>query len=156
MTECTVKIEYLDNYQEGWGLLKYAKKGDSGFDLRAAINKEVNIDHPCMPIIIPAGIRVQIPAGYEIQIRTRSGLAAKHGLVVTNACGTIDSSYEGEIGIICHIVAPAIGLRAFTITPGMRIAQAVVAKVPAVTLQAVNTIRTGSERGTGGFGSTGV
>jgi dUTP pyrophosphatase len=157
-TECTVKIEYLDHYQESWGPLKYAKQGDSGFDLRAAINKEMVIDYPCRPIIVPAGIRVDIPDGYEIQIRTRSGLAAKHGLVVTNACGTIDSNYEGEIGVICHIVEPAMALNVsiFTITPGMRIAQAVVAKVPTVTLQTVDAIQTGSERGAGGFGSTGV
>jgi dUTP pyrophosphatase len=153
MSRCVIEIEYLDHYQEAWGLLKYAKNGDSGFDLRAAINGKV-ILYSHKPAIIPSGIRVGIPSGYEIQIRTRSGMAAKHGLVVTNSCGTIDSSYEGEIGIICHVVA--VSGKAFTITPGMRIAQAVVTKVPSVTLRAVSKIQTGSARGTGGFGSTGA
>ena len=156
MTICEIKIEYLDHYQENWGPLGYAKHGDSGFDLRAAIDKEISFDYPCKPIIVPSGIRTYIPDGYEIQIRTRSGLAAKHGLVVTNAPGTIDSSYEGEIGVICHIIAPAMALGLFTITPGMRIAQAVIMKTPDVRLETVDAIQTGSERGAGGFGSTGV
>ena len=100
--------------------------------------------------LVPTGIAIAIPEGYEAQVRPRSGLAARHGITILNAPGTIDADYRGEI----QVVLANLGNEAVTITRGMRIAQLVIAPVVRAHLQEVSSLD-GTKRGTGGFGSTG-
>ena len=100
---------------------------------------------------VPTGLAMAIPAGFEIQVRPRSGLALKHGVTVANTPGTIDSDYRGEV----KIMLINLGKDDFTITRGMRIAQLVVAPVSLAVLVVADTLET-TDRGSGGFGSTGV
>ncbi len=128
----------------------YATEFASGADLRAAVQESL-ILHPGCSAIVPTGIRVEIPLGYEIQIRPRSGFAAKNQITVLNTPGTIDADYRGEICVILmnH------GKEAFTINPKMRIAQLVLAPVvQAAFVRKEELIAT--ERGDGRFGSTGA
>ena len=128
----------------------YATAGASGADIRANIQDPLVVDAGSMAIV-PTGIRVAIPNGYEIQVRPRSGLAAKHGITVLNTPGTIDADYRGEI---CVILINC-GKVPFTVTPKMRIAQLVLAPVCQAQFlpqgELLNTIR-----GSGGFGHTGT
>ena len=132
-------------------LPKYAHSGDAGFDLVAANSKPITI-YPGNREIIPTGIKMAIPDGYELQIRSRSGMASSYGVVVANSPGTIDSGYRGEIGVV---LANIDEWDSFTVQPGMKIAQGVLSPV----VQA-EFIRVGSlgdtERGEKGFGSSGV
>jgi dUTP pyrophosphatase len=132
---------------------EYATDGSSGMDLRSNLEKPYNLKVGKMAII-PTGLFFEIPLSLEIQIRPRSGLAAKHGITVLNSPGTIDSDYRGEIKIILinH------GEEDFTINHGERIAQAVIAPVifkTMVKLNKVGELSTETKRGAGGFGSTG-
>ncbi len=122
----------------------------AGLDLSAAVENPVTIE-PGGRALIPTGFALALPAGYEGQVRPRSGLAVEHGVTVLNAPGTIDADYRGEIKV------PLINLgdKAFTVTRGMRIAQLVVAPVSAVNLVEASELPP-SGRGGGGFGSTGV
>ncbi|MCD6587583.1 MAG: dUTP diphosphatase, partial [Candidatus Fermentibacteraceae bacterium] len=122
----------------------------AGVDLRAAVESEVTVESG-ETVLIPAGIRVAIPRGYEWQIRPRSGLALKHGITVLNSPGTIDSDYRGPVGVILinH------GSQSFTVRRGDRIAQAVLARVESVEMEVVTELSE-TERGEGGFGHTGV
>jgi dUTP pyrophosphatase len=134
---------------------EYATAGSSGFDLRANLNEDIILSSQGGFAIIPTGLFFEIPENFEIQIRPRSGLAAKNQVSVINTPGTIDSDYRGEIKIILinH------GLNDFTISHGDRIAQGVMAAVTAknyINLIKVNNISEDTERGTGGFGSTGL
>lgn len=131
----------------------YETDGASGMDLRANLETPVTLLSGKIAII-PTGIFVEIPLSLEIQIRPRSGLAAKHGITVLNSPGTIDSDYRGEIKVILinH------GENDFVINHGERIAQAVIAPVmfkSIVTLNKVDELNSDTNRGTGGFGSTG-
>ena len=130
-------------------LPKYETIGSAGMDVRANINEDV-ILVPGAIKLIPVGLKVEIPVGYEIQVRPRSGLALKHGLGMANSIGTIDSDYRGEIGVI------AINLsdKAYTIKPGERIAQLVLNKVEQIEWVEVEALGT-TERGAGGYGHTG-
>jgi len=133
---------------------KYATNGSSGFDLRANLSKTMIIPSGKFSII-QTGLFFNIPEGFEVQIRPRSGLAAKNGVTVLNTPGTIDSDYRGEIMVILinH------GDNDFTINHGDRIAQAVLATVTAnnvVKLIKVDDLSEDTERGSGGFGSTGI
>ena len=101
--------------------------------------------------LVPTGLFMELPAGYEAQVRPRSGLAAKHGITVTNAPGTIDADYRGEV---CVLLVN-LGKEPFTINPGERIAQMVVARHERVEWEEVDALAQ-SERGAGGFGSTGT
>ena len=136
---------------------KYATKGSSGMDIRASLTKEVNIKKD-QTVIIPTGLYVEIPKGYEIQIRSRSGLAAKQGLVVLNSPGTIDSDYRGEIKVILHSIrnnvvnAKVVGN---VIKDGDRIAQMVLSKVDTIEWEEAFDLNE-TKRDTGGLGSTGV
>lgn len=133
---------------------EYATSGSSGFDLRANLEEEV-IMYPNEIKIIPTGLFFEIPDNFEIQVRPRSGLAAKNGVTVLNTPGTIDADYRGEIKVILINHSKSF----FTINHGDRIAQGVVAAVTAknyVNLIKVNNISEDTERGTGGFGSTGL
>jgi dUTP pyrophosphatase len=128
----------------------YASAAAAGADLLAAIDHDIELG-PLERRIVPTGISIALPVGFEAQVRPRSGLAAKHGVTVANAPGTIDADYRGEIGVILV----NLGREPFRISRGMRIAQLVVARhARAVWREASELDRTA--RGAGGFGSTGV
>ncbi len=127
-----------------------ATPGAGGVDLRADLDAPVVLA-PGGFACVPSGLAVALPAGYEGQVRPRSGLAAKHGVTVLNAPGTVDSDYRGEIGVVLINHSP----HPFTIARGMRIAQLVVAPVAAVDWRPVERLDP-TERGAGGFGSTGA
>ncbi len=131
-------------------LPRYETEHAAGVDVMACVEAEVVLA-PGGRAVIPTGLTVALPDGAEAQIRPRSGLAAKHGVTVLNAPGTIDADYRGEIGVILinHGEAP------FTVTRGMRIAQMVIAPVSRAAFTLVDELPA-SGRGTGGFGSTGV
>lgn len=127
----------------------YATKAAAGADLKAAIQTALTLQ-PLERKIVPTGLKIALPEGYEAQVRPRSGLAAKHGITVLNAPGTIDSDYRGEIGVILVNLSNS----AFTIEPGERIAQLVVAKFEQIDWKLTQEL-TETARGEGGFGSTG-
>ena len=122
----------------------------AGMDVCAAVEAPVVLA-PGDVKLIPSGLFVAVPAGYEIQVRPRSGLALKHGLVVVNSPGTIDADYRGEVGIIVG----NIGREPFTMTRGLRIAQLVVAAVARAEVEVVGELPD-SARGDGGFGHSGT
>lgn len=128
----------------------YATPGSAGLDLRAAI-AEAKVLKPTQRLLIPTGLRLALPEGYEGQVRPRSGLALKWGVTVLNAPGTIDADYRGELGVVLinH------GQEPFLIEPNMRIAQLVVCKVEQAQLRWVDELDD-TQRGSGGYGSTGV
>ena len=128
---------------------EYKTKGSSGMDLMANINSDIYIK-PGEKAIIPTGIAVSIPVGYEIQIRPRSGLAAKKNISILNTPGTIDADYRGEIKIILI----NFGKQEFKINPNDRIAQMVLCPVIKAELEVVDELQD-TKRGEGGFGSTG-
>ena len=128
----------------------YAHEGDAGMDLRAAISEPWHILSGSSELI-PTGIAFSIPIGYEGQVRSRSGLAAKNQVVVLNSPGTIDSGFRGEIKVILFNA----GTQTFTVNPGDRIAQIVFAPVVRAILVPVGFLNA-SERGESGFGSTGI
>jgi dUTP pyrophosphatase len=130
-------------------LPSYATKGSSGLDIYAAIEKPITLPHGAIEMV-PTNISVEIPEGFEIQVRPRSGLAAKHGIGILNSPGTIDSDYRGEIKIIII----NFGKEDFVIQPAERIAQLVVSKV--YTAKFIETTElNNTSRGKGGFGHTG-
>lgn len=136
---------------EGLALPAYQTEHAAGLDLLAAVPEDKPIQlAPGERVLVPTGLAIALPAGYEAQVRPRSGLAVKHGVTVLNAPGTIDADYRGEIGVplINH------GHETFTIRRGERIAQMVVAPVVQVTFESVGELPP-SARGAGGFGSTG-
>jgi len=130
-------------------LPKYMSEHAAGMDLCAAVDEPVIIK-PGERAIVPAGIYIALPPGYEAQVRPRSGLAIKKGVTVANAPGTIDADYRGEVGVILV----NLGAEPFEVTRGMRVAQMVVAPVTRAEI-AVTDELPDSERGEGGFGSTG-
>ncbi len=128
----------------------YATPGSVGMDLYAALSAPQNIP-PRSWCLIPAGITLALPAGYEGQVRSRSGLALKHGLQVLNAPGTIDQDYRGEVKVIVMNHSDVM----FCVEPAMRIAQLVIAPVVQATLSEAMPLSGDTQRGQGGFGSTG-
>lgn len=128
----------------------YATPGSAGVDLMAAIEAPLTLA-PGARRLVPSGIAIALPEGYEAQVRPRSGLAIKHGILLVNSPGTVDADYRGEI----MVILANIGAEAFTIEPGMRIAQMVVAPVSHVAWEPVDALPE-SGRGAGGFGSTGL
>lgn len=131
-------------------LPKYETSGSSGMDLAAYINANINLE-PGKSVIIPTGLSVAIPKNFEIQIRPRSGLAAKKKITVLNTPGTIDADYRGEIKVILI----NLGDETFIIEKGLRIAQMVFCPVIQVQLEEVNELNN-TTRGKDGFGSTGT
>lgn len=129
----------------------YAHPGDAGFDLVAANKTPVTI-YPGNREVIPTGLKMAIPDGYELQIRSRSGMTKDYGVIVANAPGTIDSGYRGEIGVI---LANIDEFDSFTVQPGMKIAQGVLSPVVQAEFIRVDALGE-TERGEGGFGSSGV
>ena len=128
----------------------YATPQSAGMDLRANLDAPIELQ-PMQRALIPTGLRISLPPGYEAQIRPRSGLALKHGITVLNTPGTIDADYRGEIGIILI----NLGSQPFTITDGERIAQMVIAHHVQPQLIPVTILDT-TERGEGGFGHSGT
>lgn len=140
-----VKIVNKSNHR----LPEYATEKSAGMDLKANIDESIVLG-PLERQMIPTGIHIQLPDGYEAQVRPRSGLAAKYGITVCNTPGTIDADYTGEIKVILINLSH----EKFVINPGDRIAQLVVAKYERVEWNEVATLDE-TERGEGGFGSTG-
>ena len=149
MAEVRVKLLPLE-HAVGLQLPTYATEKSAGMDLSAALEEALELG-PGDRALVPTGLSIALPDGYEAQIRPRSGLAVKHGITVLNTPGTIDADYRGEIKVILinH------GQEAFTIERGMRIAQMVVEKYETVAWDKVDTLEE-TERGAGGFGSTGT
>ncbi|MGM0461968.1 MAG: dUTP diphosphatase [Fibrobacterota bacterium] len=144
----TIGIKKLSG-KEDLPIPKQMTIGSAGADIAAGIDEDIIIQ-PLQRKLIPTGMIFEIPPGYEVQIRPRSGLALKHGITVLNTPGTIDSDYRGEIGVILI----NLGQEAFRITRGLRIAQAVAA--PQVSVNYIECESpTITRRGTGGFGHTG-
>jgi len=147
-----IQLAWADGADRTIGLPAYETAGAAGADVRANLTDQVTVTLDVgARALIPTGLRMAIPAGFEVQIRPRSGLALKHGISMVNAPGTIDSDYRGPVGVILinHGDAP------FDVTHGMRIAQMVMAPVTkaefAMTDELDNTAR-----GAAGFGSTGI
>ncbi|MGI6074272.1 MAG: dUTP diphosphatase [Fermentimonas sp.] len=130
-------------------LPEYATQHSAGMDLRANLDKPIVLK-PMQRALVPTGIHIQLPEGYEAQIRPRSGLAIKHGIGIVNAPGTIDADYTGEIKVILINFSD----ESFTIEDGERICQMVIAKYEKVDLKLVDILDE-TERGDGGFGHTG-
>ena len=143
-----VSVEIINS--SGNVLPAYETTGSAGMDLRAAIDEPVVIG-PLQRAMIPTGLRIALPEGYECQIRPRSGLAAKHGVTVLNSPGTIDADYRGEIKVILVNLSDV----PFTVNPGERVCQMVVARYSRVEWVQVETLDV-TERGCGGFGHTGI
>ena len=129
----------------------YQTPGAAGADLCANLPGGAITLAPSARALVPTGLAVEIPPGFEMQIRARSGLALKHGLALVNGIGTIDSDYRGELAVILV----NLGAQAVDIVHGMRVAQAVVAPVVQARFQLAETLEA-TARGCGGFGSTGV
>jgi dUTP pyrophosphatase len=141
-----VKIVNKSRHQ----LPSYATVGSAGMDLKANTSEPITLK-PMERYLFPTGIYIQLPEGYEAQIRPRSGLAVKYGITVTNAPGTVDADYTGEVGVSLINLSN----ETFVIQPGERIAQMVIAKYEKITWNEVTTLDE-TERGSGGFGSTGM
>ena len=135
--------------KSGRDLPQYATESSAGVDLRAAVSEPITLE-PLQRAIVPTGLYMEIPKGYEGQVRPRSGLAAKHGITVLNTPGTIDADYRGEI----RVILVNLSSQAFEIQPGERIAQMVFAKHETAQWEEVSELEE-SSRGAGGFGSTG-
>lgn len=135
--------------KSGQPLPSYATSGSAGLDLRAAIDEPVILGS-LERALIPTGLYLAIPEGYEVQIRPRSGLALKHGVTVLNTPGTIDSDYRGEI----RVTLVNLSREPFTIEPGERICQMILARYEQVDWEEVEVLEE-TERGAGGFGHTG-
>src|SRR3984893_18758300 len=148
MNEVPIPITVLP-HGEGLELPSYATPGSAGGDLRAAIAESLTL-LPGGRVLVPTGVAVAIPEGYEGQVRMRSGLAARHGLAALNAPGTIDSDYRGEI----RVILANLGSKPVPLCRGHRIAQLVFAPVARARLEKGMKLPE-SERGSGGFGSTG-
>ncbi len=136
-------------HAEGLALPAYATDGSAGMDLAAAVSDEITLG-PGERALVPTGLGVALPPGYEAQVRPRSGLAMRHGVTVLNAPGTIDSDYRGEIGVLLV----NLGNEPFVVARGQRIAQLVVAPVDRVAWRPVAELPP-TARQAGGFGSTG-
>lgn len=131
-------------------LPSHASPGSAGFDLRAAVDGEVVL-RPGERLLVPTGIVLEIPPGWEGQVRPRSGLALRHGISLVNAPGTIDSDYRGEVGVILI----NLGEAPYSLQRGDRIAQLVISRVEPIEWEEADSLEE-SGRGGGGFGSTGL
>ena len=137
-------------HAEGLPLPSYATEGAAGMDLIAAVTERLVIP-PGGRALVPTGLKIALPAGYELQVRPRSGLALKHGIVLPNSPGTVDEDFRGEL----QVIVLNAGEAPFTIERGMRIAQAVVSPVVRAVWREVDALPE-TARGAGGFGSTGT
>lgn len=148
----TVRFVWEEGADQSLGLPSYESAGAAGADLRANFPERGAVDlAPGARVLVPTGLRLAIPEGYEVQVRPRSGLALKHGITLPNSPGTIDSDYRGPLGVIVMNA----GQEPFRIEHGMRIAQMVVAPVVTAAFELADRLDDTS-RGAGGFGSTGA
>ena len=136
--------------KSGNALPSYASEAAAGMDVRAEIPQAITIG-PLERVIVPTGLFLEIPVGYEVQVRPRSGLAAKHGITVLNSPGSIDADYRGEL----KVILVNLSNEPFSIEPGERIAQIVLARHEVIEWEQTDELSE-SERGAGGFGSTGL
>ena len=143
-----MKVKVINKSENS--LPQYATPLSAGMDVRAANEQPIKI-HPLQRAIVPTGLFLEIPAGYEVQVRPRSGLAAKKGITVLNAPGTIDADYRGEVCVILVNLSS----EPFVVEKGERIAQLVLARHECIERDECRSLSE-SERGDGGFGSTGV
>lgn len=151
MTELTVALKRLP-HAEGLDAPEYKTEASAGMDLQAAVPADRPVVlAPMQRALIPTGLSIALPVGYEAQVRPRSGLALKHGLTCLNSPGTIDADYRGEV----QVLLVNLGGEPFEIRRGERIAQLVVARHERVVWKEVDSLD-GTARGAGGFGSTGV
>lgn len=141
-----VKVQIINNFN---ALPEYALMGDSGMDLRSN-EDDIVIIKPNGRTLIKTGLFVQLPDGYEFQVRPKSGMALKYGITVLNTPGTIDANYRGEIGVILYNASD----RDYAVAPGDKIAQMVLQQVPKVEWEPVTEL-TKTNRGDGGYGHTG-
>lgn len=148
--QVTIKITRAADAASDLVLPQYETAGAAGADLRANLPTGDITLAPGARVLIPTGLQMEIPKGFEVQIRPRSGLALKHGIALVNSPGTIDSDYRGPVGIIVLNTSA----EPFTVTHGMRIAQMVVAPVVQASFRLVDAL-SDTSRGGGGFGSTG-
>ncbi|MBM1690452.1 dUTP diphosphatase [Sulfitobacter geojensis] len=145
-----IKCTWAAGADQTLGMPVYATTGAAGADLRANLPDGPVFIEPMARALVSTGLHMEIPQGFEVQIRPRSGLALKHGIMLPNSPGTIDSDYRGVVGVIV-LNAGAVP---FEITHGMRIAQMVVAAAPQVSFEIARMLDT-TDRASGGFGSTG-
>jgi dUTP pyrophosphatase len=151
-TVITVKVKKLSHFDESFDLPKYETVGAAGADVRASLGAgEKLLIKPGERVLVPTGLSMEIPFGYEVQVRPRSGLSFKTGLMVLNSPGTIDSDYRGEVKIILG----NLGKIDEVINNGDRVAQLVLAPVTQASYVVVTEDLSETLRGTGGFGSTG-
>ncbi|HEY0213613.1 MAG TPA: dUTP diphosphatase [Paenirhodobacter sp.] len=150
-----VRVLHEDWADTAVALPRYETPGSAGADIRANLSPEDRAQgftlYPMQRAIVPTGLRVEIPEGFEMQIRPRSGLALKHGISLPNTPGTIDSDYRGPLGVLLI----NFGREPFVIQHGDRIAQAVIAPVVQALYEITDDALSQTERGEGGFGSTG-
>ena len=143
------KVEVKVVREKGVELPKYETKGSAGMDVRANIKESITLKS-LERILIPTGLKVAIPEGYEIQVRPRSGLAIKHGITMLNTPGTVDSDYRGEL----KVIVVNLSNETYTIEPNERIGQFVLNKIEQIEFIEVEELES-TERGEGGFGHTG-
>lgn len=147
-----ISVQWDEGADRSLGLPEYATPGAAGADLRANFpDRREKVLDPGARALVPTGLRIAVPEGYEVQVRPRSGLALKHGITLPNSPGTIDSDYRGPLGVIVMNA----GDRPFTVLHGMRIAQMVLAPVVRAAFEETDNLDP-TTRGAGGFGSTGV
>jgi dUTP pyrophosphatase len=152
MRTVELRMMWEDGADQALGLPQYETAGAAGADLRANLPDRATITlEPHARMLVPTGLRLAIPNGFEVQIRPRSGLALKHGITLPNSPGTIDADYRGPLGVIVQNG----GVEPFVIEHGMRIAQMVVAPVVQARFRCVDALDV-TARGIGGFGSTGT
>lgn len=147
MTKLTINLVKL---RKNAVIPVYQTEQAAGMDLHACID-ESRVLRPLERAMIPTGFAIELPAGYEAQIRARSGMSIKHGITMVNGIGTIDADYRGEVGVLAINLSDT----PFVIEPDMRIAQMVIAKYECINFAQVDTINQ-TERGSGGYGSTGT
>jgi dUTP pyrophosphatase len=147
--EVIIRIARVNANMSDIPLPAYATEGSSGMDLHAAVEADTSIA-PGETSLIPTGFTIEVPVGYEAQVRPRSGLAVKHSVGVLNSPGTIDSDYRGEV----KVILTNFGKKDFTVRRGDRIAQLVIAPVVRARWEEVKTLEQ-TARGAGGFGHTG-
>ena len=155
MTVPKLAVMVLEHFDPGLPMPAYETAGAAGLDLRASLypeDRKAGIKLPSLGrALVPTGLAMAIPAGFEGQIRPRSGLAARHGVTLTNAPGTIDCDYRGEVMVLMINLGP----ETFVVRHGERIAQMVIAPVVQARVDLVDALP-GTDRGAGGFGSTGT
>lgn len=152
MLPVEVKVKTLDHFDSEFELPFYATEGAAGADIRASIPEKKNlIVKPGERVLVPTGLSMEIPLGFEIQVRPRSGLSLKSPLMIVNSPGTIDCDYRGEV----NIIVGNFGKEDYIIEHGIRIAQLVLSPVIQARYSLTNTLNE-TKRGEGGFGSTGT